>query len=295
MGTLMKANSPYISLLRPKQWIKNLTVFLPMFFGGALLSAESWYGSVLAFVSFCMAASSIYCLNDVADVGSDRIHPRKKLRPVASGQVSPRSALLICALLLVISVAFAVPAGWLTVLIISLYWVMNLCYTLFLKKLAIVDVFIIALGFVLRIICGGVAGDIRLSPWIICMIFLFTLFLAFAKRRDDVILFTREGALVREHVRGYTIEFVNITLAILASVTIVCYVVWSLTPEVMARLGSEYLYTTSIFVLAGILRYLQLTIVDERSGSPTHVVLSDIFIQLCILGWFISFLLILYL
>lgn len=291
----MSSSAAYIRLLRPKQWIKNIVVLLPMFFGGGLLSAESWKYGLLVFISFCFTASSIYCINDIADCEADRLHPSKRFRPVASGEIGRGKALIAGSMLVIAGMLVAVPAGGVAVSIVAGYWLMNIAYTLGAKRIALLDVFIIATGFVLRLACGGVAENILLSPWIICMIFLLTLFLGFGKRRDDVVLFAREGTLVRKNTSGYSLDFLNITLGILASVTIVCYIVWSLSPEAMQRLGSGYLYVTSVFVLAGILRYLQLTIVEERSGSPTHIVLSDLFIQLCICGWLISFILILYL
>jgi len=172
---------------------------------------------------------------------------------------------------------------------------MNIAYSLKLKQLAIVDVFIIATGFVLRVLAGGMATDIFLSHWIVLMTFLLTLFLAFAKRRDDVVTLEESGVAMRPSVNHYNLPFMNLAISILASITMVCYIMYTVSPVVVERFNSPYVYLTSLFVLAGIIRYLQITVVDVKSGSPTRVLLKDRFIQGCILCWIIAFVLIIYL
>jgi 4-hydroxybenzoate polyprenyltransferase len=171
---------------------------------------------------------------------------------------------------------------------------MNIAYCVKLKQKAIVDVFIIAIGFVLRILMGGFATGIYISHWIILMTFLLALFLAFAKRRDDVVMYENTGVKARRNVDRYNLEFMNQTIGIVASVTMVCYIMYTVSEDVIRRLDSQYVYVTSIFVLAGIIRYLQVTIVDVKSGSPTKVLMKDRFIQACVTGWMITFALILY-
>lgn len=160
--------------------------------------------------------------------------------------------------------------------------------------ITIIDVFIIAFGFVLRIFVGGVAVGIHLSHWIILMTFLLALFLAFAKRRDDVVIYQETGVSARKNVNRYNLEFMNQTIGIIASITMVCYIMYTVSEEVVERMHTQYLYATSVFVLAGIVRYLQITIVDVKSGSPTKVLMKDRFVQLCIIGWILTFILILY-
>ncbi len=285
MSTLMQ-------LLRPQQWLKNGFIALPMFFGGQLLSVACLLHTLVAFAAFSFAASAVYCLNDLHDREADRQHPVKCRRPLASGAIGTRQALLLLVLCLIASGAIALIAlpqavGLQLAALLVLYLLLNVAYTLRLKRVEIVDVFCIALGFVMRVVAGGVACAIPLSPWIVCMTFLLALFLGFAKRRDDV---------AQHHtVTHYTLEFLNQTLGILAATTMVCYVIYTVQPEVVVRIGSPYVYITAIFVLAGILRYLQLTIVHSRSGCPTRVLLSDRFIQLCILLWLATFLILIYL
>lgn len=287
-----------LKLIRPQQWLKNSFIFLPMFFAGRLTYVYCWGQSLWAFLAFSFIASAIYCINDIKDVEADRKHPRKCHRPIASGAITVNTAIVITIIMTILSYLIffteLTSSLWGGVGVISLYLVLNLTYCFGLKQYAIIDVFIISLGFVLRLALGGIVCDIWLSPWIVCLTFLLALFLAFAKRRDDVLLHEQEGILARKNIVRYNSEFMNQTLGILASVTMVCYIIYSVSPDVEMRLGSGYIYITSIFVLAGILRYLQITIVDRRSGSPTKILMKDRFIQATILGWIVTFFLIIY-
>lgn len=288
-----------IKLIRPEQWVKNLFVALPLFFSGSLLDTQGWYDTTIAFLAFSFIASAIYCLNDIRDVKADKAHPKKCHRPIASGKVSISTARVIMAILIIASfgVCFLLNNGRTAALlgVISLYLVMNIAYCLKLKQYAIIDVFIVSFGFVLRIAAGGFACGIWLSPWIVSLTFLIALFLAFAKRRDDVVMRERTGVVTRKNTLRYNLDFLNQTLSIIGSITIVCYILYTVSPDVEARMSSRYVYITSVFVLAGILRYLQVSIVDVRSGSPTKILLRDKFIQLCIVFWLLSFLIIIYL
>lgn len=287
-----------VKVLRPHQWIKNGFVFMPLFFSGNLLNGRAWYECLIAFVGFSLAASAVYCLNDIQDVEADRLHPKKRLRPIASGRITPGQAviLLICSILAALCVVYFGLLGniW-PVVIIGLYFVLNVAYCLKLKQYAIVDVFVISVGFVLRLFAGGTAARIWVSPWLVCLTFLLALFLAFAKRRDDVVIMEETGIVTRNNIRKYNSSFLNQTLSIVASITMMCYIMYTVNPEVEARLNCEYVYLTAIFVLAGILRYLQVALVDMRSGSPTKVLMRDRFIQASILGWLATFLIIIYL
>ncbi len=177
--------------------------------------------------------------------------------------------------------------------ILLFYVLMNVAYTLWLKRYAIIDVMIISVGFVLRLMVGGAATGIELSHWIVLMTFLLALFLAFAKRRDDLLISQQTGVVVRKNVSSYNVGFLNSVMSIICAVTMMCYIMYTVSPEVIARFG-RYLYLTSIFVLAGILRYLQLTHVYEKSGSPTKILYRDRFIQAVIVAWVASFIIIVY-
>lgn len=287
-----------ILLLRPQQWLKNGFIFLPVFFDHKLTELNYLLPAIIAFFAYSFAASGIYCLNDLIDVEADRKHPKKCKRPIASGKISKTMAAMLVALCLIASVATAFfiegDARYKVMTIIGIYFIMNIAYCLKLKQKAVVDVFIIAVGFVLRIFVGGCATGIVLSQWIVLMTFLLALFLAFAKRRDDVVIYEDTGVLARKNVNRYNLPFMNQVIGVVSSITMVCYIMYTVDPEVMSRMGSRYVYLTSVFVLAGIIRYLQLTIVDVKSGSPTKVLMHDRFVQYCIAGWILSFILIIY-
>lgn len=294
----MKHFLPYIVLLRPQQWVKNAFVFLPLFFHGDMGNAHGLALAALAFVCFSLVASSIYCFNDIFDREADRRHPVKKRRPVASGAVGVGAAYGLMAATFAASMGVASCAfgecRWAVMGVLAFYFAMNLAYCTRLKRLALVDVFVIAVGFVLRVVAGGVACQIEVSQWLVLMTFLLALFLAFAKRRDDVVLYEETGVASRRNTNRYNLPFMNQAIGIVASVTMVCYIMYTVDAEVVGRIGSRHVYLTSVFVLAGLIRYLQLTIVDVKSGSPTRVLLRDRFTQLCIAGWIAAFLLLLY-
>ena len=293
----MKFITPYVKLLRPAQWVKNIFVWLPLFFSGNVLQDTYFESTLWAFVAFCLLSSAIYCFNDIMDVAADREHPVKRRRPLASGQMSRGAAVTEMLLLLAAVMAIAVrqfasiPAAW---IILAVYLALNLGYSLGLKRIPIVDVFIIALGFVLRLAMGGVVCGIWLSPWIVCLTFLLTLTLAFAKRRDDLLLYKQRGKELRRSVRDYNLPYMDQVLGLLGAITMVCYIIYSVSPDVESRMGSHYVYISSIFVLAGILRYLQITLVHEQSGSPTRTFLTDGFLLTCMACWVAFFVVLLY-
>ena len=287
-----------IKVARPTHWIKNLFVFLPVFFGGGLLNTSEAVSAALTFLSFSLAASAIYCLNDIIDVNADRAHPVKCKRPIASGAITIPQAYGMMALSMLVSIVlmFLLPAGQTkTIFVIVAYFVINVAYCLRLKDYAIIDVCIIASGFVLRILAGGYATGVQLSKWIVLMTFLLTLFLAFAKRRDDVLRMNTTGQAPRANTSRYNLTFINQAITITAGVMLVCYVMYTVSPEIIAQFATDKLYLTSILVILAILRYLQISFVDEKSGDPVKVALSDRATQLILLAWLLSFLVIIYL
>jgi decaprenyl-phosphate phosphoribosyltransferase len=300
----MKTTEALLRLLRPAQWIKNFFVFAPILFGGALFNVNALLEGIVAFFAFSFAASSIYCFNDIHDVADDRRHPEKCHRPIASGAVSVPQAYGLMMLMLALSVGACLLLGLLstelkksvlsTLGVIVFYWLLNLAYCIRLKQYAIIDVCVVAFGFVLRMIAGGAATGIVLSKWIVLMTFLITLFMSFAKRRDDVLRMEATGEAPRKNTSRYNSTFINQALTITASVTLVCYIMYTVSPETQARFHSDYLYLTSIYVLLGLLRYLQVAVVDKKSGNPTKVIIHDHFIQIDVLAWLVTFMLIIY-
>lgn len=286
-----------IRLIRPHQWIKNLVVLLPVFFGGALLQPEAVYAALVTALSFSFAASSIYCLNDIVDVEDDRRHPVKCHRPMASGAITVVQGYLLMALMFALSMVSTLLLSshqTETASVILFYWLLNIAYCLKLKRYAIIDVCIVAFGFVLRILAGGYATDIRLSRWIVLMTFLLMLFLSFAKRRDDVVRMNETGHAPRQNTIRYNLTFINQSITITASVTLVCYIMYTVSPETIQNFHTDYLYLTSVFVLVGLLRYIQISVVDKKSGDPTKVMLHDRFMQCTVLAFGLAFLFIIY-
>ena len=289
----------YIRLLRPLQWLKNAFVFAPIFFSNHLLEGAYFWPTLVAFASFCLVSSSIYCFNDLRDTEADRLHPKKCKRPIASGKVSVKGGYAMMAFCLVgafvlLPFTRSINTPYLYVMIGG-YWLMNIAYCMKLKQIAILDVSIIAIGFVMRVLVGGLAVDIWVSHWLVMMTFLVTLFLALSKRNDDYRIYEQTGIKPRVSITGYNKTFINEATAIVASVTMVSYIMYTMSEDVIARLGTRYVYLTSGWVLAGLLRYLQNMIVYGLSGSPTKSLVKDHFVQLCIIGWIMSFFAIIYL
>ena len=288
-----------LKLIRPHQWLKNVFVLMPMFFGGSLLDPEDIRASLLTFLAYSFVASSVYCFNDINDVEADRRHPVKCKRPLASGAVSMGTAWMLMALMFVLAALMTALLGDRGHIlkvggVLLFYYILNICYCAKLKQYAIVDVCIVAFGFVLRVLAGGFATDITLSKWLVLMTFLLTLFLSFAKRRDDVLRMNETGEPPRKNTIRYNLTFINQAITITASVTLVCYIMYTVSPEVVARLGSDLLYLTSVFVLLGLLRYMQITVVDKKSGDPTKIMLRDRFTQLVVVLWALTFLILIY-
>ncbi len=286
-----------VKVIRPQQWVKNTFVFLPLFFGHSLTEPVLLMNAIIVFAAFSFAASSIYCFNDVIDVEADRRHPAKCHRPVAAGAISEKAAYLMMFAMIALSMATLTllkPFSTTTMSVIIGYWFLNMAYCWRLKRYAIIDVCIIAFGFVLRILAGGTATDITPSHWLVMMTFLLTLFLSFSKRRDDVLRMVKTGESPRQNTSRYNLTFINQAITITGSVMLVCYIMYTVSPDVIASFGTEYIYLTSGYVILGLLRYIQLAVVDEKSGDPTKVMLQDRFTQLIVTAWVLTFLIIIY-
>lgn len=278
-----------IQLLRPHHYVKNLLIFLPLFFALKITDVELLFNTLIAFIAFSISASAIYILNDYFDIEDDRLHPKKKLRPLASGSISKNQALVIMTVLFIVGFSLITILSVKASSILIIYVIINIFYSFYLKHIAIIDITIIAIGFILRLFVGAAVSNTQLSMWIVIMTFLSALFLALAKRRDDVLIYLNTGKKMRKVIDGYNLQFLDAAMIIMASVVIVAYTIYTTSAEVIERVHSEYLYLTALFVILGILRYLQITFVLKDSGSPTRIVLKDHFIQLTLLGWISTF------
>jgi len=279
-----------IRLLRLHQYTKNIFIFAPLFFSFHLSYIDT-YNSIITFFLFSLIASSIYIFNDLMDVEEDKKHPTKRFRPLASGTISLNNAKIIITFLVVFTLIITYFFNLELFYVLLFYFLLNIAYSLKLKHITIVDIFIIATGFVLRLFAGSVVIDVPLSMWIIIMTFLLALFLAIAKRRDDVLL-SAQGKETRKNIDGYNLEFVNASMILMSGVIVVSYILYTVSNGVIQKLGTEYLYLTSFFVILGIMRYMQITFVEANSGNPTKIVLKDRFLQVTILLWLVSFIVI---
>ncbi|MEM6262547.1 MAG: decaprenyl-phosphate phosphoribosyltransferase [Bacteroidota bacterium] len=273
-----------IQLIRVHQWVKNLFVFLPAFFAVRLDDPQVLINSLFAFLAFSVTASSIYVINDYLDIEKDKLHPEKKSRPLASGALSKPAGLSIFAVLAIISIGLTFLIGWEAATFLGAYFVMNLAYSFKLKEIAIIDIAIISTGFLLRVFVGGAAASIPVSNWLVLLTFLLAMLLALAKRRGEMVLQTKIGK-TRKSLEGYNLQFIDQAMVFMAAVTVVSYIMYTVSPEVMHRIKSDRVYLSTIFVILGVMRYLQQTLVFHKTESPTKVLYEDRFIQLVLIAW----------
>jgi decaprenyl-phosphate phosphoribosyltransferase len=278
----------FLKLLRPSHWIKNFFVLMPIFFAGQLSDSEKLTEAAIAFCAFCAMASAIYIINDIRDIEADKAHPEKKKRPIASGDVSKSSASLISVGLMLLSVGAGYFVSKLVCMGLLIYLIMNLAYSFGLKKVAILDVSIIAIGFVLRVLVGGWATELAVSHWLIIDTFLLAMILGLSKRRAELNLLGKSPQ-TRSSLSGYNQQFLDLALVMFSGVTLVSYIMYCVSDEVVARLDNPNLYLTSIFVLLGLTRYVQQMVVENSTLSPVSMILKDRFLQLTVTGWVITF------
>ncbi|MEM1321767.1 MAG: decaprenyl-phosphate phosphoribosyltransferase [Bacteroidota bacterium] len=282
-----------LRLIRLRQWVKNGFVLIPAFFAARILDQALVLDLLGAFLAFSLMASCVYVINDYVDRERDRQHPEKQHRPLASGVVSTRQATVLAVVLGGAALALAVLVQLHVAWLLLLYLGINILYSIWLKHIAIVDISIIASGFLLRIFAGGIAAQVPISRWLIVLTFLLALILALGKRRHEF-LTQSEGRQSRPVLDGYNLPFIDLSMVFLAAVTVVAYLMYTISDEVVGRIGSEQLYVTSFFVVLGLLRFLQLALVFNRTASPTRVLLEDRFIQLMLMLWGGVFLYLLY-
>jgi decaprenyl-phosphate phosphoribosyltransferase len=273
------------ALLRVRQWVKNGFVLAPLFFSSEMTNPAAVGRAASAFVVFCLVSSAVYIFNDWRDIESDRRHAKKALRPLASGRVSIMVALALMAALLAAAAAMIVFAhlsrGF--AITVAVYLAINAGYSLGIKHVAVIELFFVASGFLLRLIGGGYAASIELSPWIIIATAMLALLISIGKRRADI-AYDKDAAQKRKSLEGYSIGFLDACLAALSGGTIVIYLLFCVSDYAIQRFGANVLIT-AVPVLVGLLRYLQLIIVYGRGESPTDLVLTDGFI-LAIVAFF---------
>ena len=282
------------TIMRPKQYIKNIFILLPLFFAGQITNMELLINALMAFVAFSLSASAVYIFNDYKDIKEDRKHPKKKYRPLPSGLISKNVALSLMTILLIMGFSLMAIISLNALVILSIYIILNIAYSFKLKRIALLDITIIAIGFVLRLFVGSFAYEISLKIWIVVMTFLLALFMALAKRRDDILIFLKSGNKMRKSVIGYNLQLIDGAMIIMASIIIVAYINFTTSPENIEKFQNENLYLTTLFVIFGVMRYLQMTFVEKNSGSPTEIILKDKIMQINLVLWILSFIWLIY-
>jgi decaprenyl-phosphate phosphoribosyltransferase len=279
--------------MRPLDWIKNLFVFAPVFFAGEVNQTDKLLTVSLVFIAFNTMSSAVYMFNDIQDRERDSTHPTKCKRPIASGALSLEVAIFSACFLAACSILlmrFSPPA----IGILLIYGGINLLYSWWLKHVVILDVFSIALGFVLRVFAGGVIIGVQPSSWLIMATFLLSLVLALGKRRHEVLAMKDTAKAHRPVLEQYTTDLIDQLISVVTPVTLVTYVLYTLDPETIARFHSPHLYLTGIFTVFGIFRYLYLVNRSDLGGSPTLLVVKDAPLRSAVLGWIFYFILIVY-
>lgn len=280
--------------MRPYQWTKNVFALAPLLFGGKLGDAAASLAALSATASFCLAASGLYLINDVCDVRADRANPKKRSRPIASGEVSHAAALAIATMLLGFAVTLAVAVSGPFTVVLGGYILWTLAYCLFWKHAVVLDCMAIAGGFVLRVLGGSVAAGVQPSTWLIACTFLLALYLALAKRRQELAALESTAVKHRSVFAGYTIAFLDQAITVVVGATIVCYALYTVAPETVAHFATTRLQYGTVFVIYGLLRYMALIHTKNQGDNPSAVVYRDRPLALAIFGWAAYNLLVIY-
>lgn len=285
-----------IKLARPKQWLKNFFVFAPLLFSKHIFDPSYVINSLEAFFTFCLISSSVYIINDILDVESDRAHPKKKFRPIASGEISINQALIFLAVLcavIVLTFFFEKPVF---IFVIALYFLTNLFYSLKIKSVVLLDVFFISFGFMLRVLGGAAAIGVTVSSWMVLTTIFISLFLAISKRRGELsqIVNAENIGKQRPVLKEYSVEFADQLNTIAAAGTIISYALYTVSERTLSTFGTEKLIYTTPFVIYGIFRYMYLMHKKNLGESPTSIVVKDLPILLNVILWLLACLLVIY-
>jgi 4-hydroxybenzoate polyprenyltransferase len=266
--------------MRPRQWSKNLFVFAGLVFAAKLGDPVRWAEAGACFLAYCAISSASYLANDVRDRDDDRLHPIKRARPIARGELSPRAALVLAGALAVLAMLLVTPLGLVSLVFVLAFAAVQAGYTLRLKHIVLLDVLAISLLFVIRAAAGAQAVDVPISAWLLLCTALLALFLALAKRRGELVLVSAQRTPGRPVLDGYSLELVDQLIGIVASSTVIAYAIYTLSAE-----HSRFLLATVPFVVFGVFRYLLLMHRDHVGEEPEHVLLTDVPILLAVAGW----------
>jgi 4-hydroxybenzoate polyprenyltransferase len=273
------------TVIRPHQWVKNLFVLAPLLFGRRLTELTALTDATLAFAAFCLLSSAVYIFNDWWDAEDDRAHPEKRNRPISSGALPVSYALAAATTLLALGFAIAVLVGTKFLAVGILYAALMAMYCVALKRAIVLDAMTIAAGFVLRVLGGAVAVGVAATHWLIACTFLLALFLAFSKRRQELLTLEKDARNHREVLNHYSVPYLDSVINIVIGASIVCYALYTVAPETVARFGTDYLVYGTVFVVYGMLRYLALINDSSKGGNPSKLLLTDLPLLLTLSAW----------
>jgi 4-hydroxybenzoate polyprenyltransferase len=284
----------YIRLIRPKQWIKNLFVFAPLIFAKELFELPYLLLALKAFGAFCLVASAVYIVNDIADLEADRTHPEKKHRPLAAGTIPLTAGYIAAGLLLAGAAIVSFDMDYRFIFLLCLYFLLNLAYSFKLKEVVLLDVFIIAAGFMMRVVGGAYAIRVETSTWLVLCTLFISLFLGFAKRRSELMQ-TPDSSFAERKVLGrYRVSFLDQMLTISAAGTVISYALYTVAKRTMDLFGTDKLIYTTVFVIYGVFRYLYLIHTTTTTDKPTDVVTSDVPILVTAILWVVACIVLIY-
>jgi 4-hydroxybenzoate polyprenyltransferase len=283
-----------IKSIRPQQWLKNFFIFAPLIFSENVFNRSMLLQSLLAFAVFCLLSGALYILNDIKDIEEDRLHPIKSKRPLAAGELKKRQAIAAFVILSFISLLFASLVNEEFLWICLVYYFLQIAYSFALKHVVILDVFIVASGFFLRVIAGAVAIKVQISPWLLICTTLLALFLALSKRRHEILLLDEEAINHRPILKEYSPYLLDQMISVVTASTVIAYCLYTISGETIEKFGTNKLILTVPFVLYGIFRYLYLIHQKAEGGTPETLILKDRPLLLDILLWVVSAALIIY-
>ena len=283
-----------VKSLRVQQWIKNFFVFAPLIFSQNVFNLPLLIKSSLAFVLFCLLSGAAYILNDIQDLEEDKIHPVKSKRPLVSGKVKKNHAIIACVFLVLFGLIGAYLLNVHFFIALLIYFILQIAYSGWLKHVVIIDVFLIATGYLIRVIAGGLAIEIQLSPWLFICTILIALFLALSKRRHELILLDKNAEIHRAILKEYTPQLLDQMISVVTASTVISYCLYTVSSETVAKFGTKNLLFTVPFVLYGIFRYLYLVHQKDEGGSPEALIIKDKPLLVDLFLWISTAMLILY-
>jgi len=266
----------FIKLIRIPQWIKNLFVFVPLVFSKHLFDKDYLISSLIAFLIFCLISSIVYVINDIADVESDRLHPKKKSRPIAAGKINTKQAISISGILFIVAIILMGNYNLRLISCVGLYFILNILYSFVLKNIVLLDIFSIAAGFMIRVFAGAFAISVEISSWLILTTMFISLFLAIMKRRSELNLVeNHDFVATRKVLQHYSLNFADQMATIASAGVIICYALYTVAQRTVTIFHTDSLIYTTPFVVFGIFRYMYLVYMNQKGENTTEVMISD--------------------